>query len=339
MQDHYLLRQVVVADELGQPVRHLVDLARGGAADARQRLLARVELPFGVQSQTDVRALEQILIDLGLLKEAALAGLQVDHGVAAGVHNRVDVGHEVLHRRLVGEVTVVARAAGGNGADDLERGDDRRLAKRLVVLGVLLRQLHRGRRVLLPHHAQVRAVRVAVESDHATAREHQTAAAGQLAALCQRRAFLEVFGVAPLATQREGVLVGDGAHAIRRGARVRCRQHLHLGASRTRGGDGGARGQRGGEHRRHGQLARVLRIQRRDRSGVLGWLGGGDRLDLLFIARHVDHARGAQALNLGVDGGIGAVETHKHRRPKFDGNGRCFELLVALVGGDHNGLR
>src|SRR5699024_3868623 len=121
-----------------------------------------------------------------------------------GPGDGVDQWRELLLRPFVGEVAVVARAAGGDGADDLERRDDRLRGERAVLVDQPLDAVDALLRVLFAEDAERGRDRRAVGRDIPASRELQLTAARQL----RHRAGLfqpvpELVVVAPSGPERE----------------------------------------------------------------------------------------------------------------------------------------
>lgn len=113
------LRQSVLADDLGQPLRNQVDLHGVNGADVSKVHLLGFEPQLRIQLKTDMGQPQELLVDSGLREEIGSAWLQIQHDVHSVGGCRLDPGPDQILGGLVRVFPVIA--SGGNGGDDLER--------------------------------------------------------------------------------------------------------------------------------------------------------------------------------------------------------------------------
>src|SRR4051794_13717377 len=199
LMDHEeLLREALALRQGREPPRDLVDLRRRGVADRPPRDRARLHLPLRVERERHVGLLEQAPVAADLVDEARPAGLHVDDEEAALPPDRAGGALDLGERLAVAVERTVAGRRGGDGGDELERGQDLPAA-RTVIGARLALQAPRGlRRRAAPERAEDGRPRGAVEGDDALAREDRPPAPGQLGRpLLRLRGRLRLRGARP----------------------------------------------------------------------------------------------------------------------------------------------
>src|ERR687898_2268211 len=182
MHHEQLLRQIVAADQSGQPARDLVDGRGVGGADLLRRQQRRLHAPLGVERQADVRLAQPALQRLRLLEERRVAGLDVEQQqhLVRPRHPQVAPDRRVVLAYRV--VPAVAGLAGHDRGDQLEGGQDRPPGAR-VWARLPLEPAGRAPPRADPEGAELVVLRRPVVRHHPTARQDLAAAARQLRAL------------------------------------------------------------------------------------------------------------------------------------------------------------
>src|SRR3954451_15636361 len=179
--DHQeLLREPLALRQGREPARDLVDLRRRGVADLLPRDRARLHLPLRVERERHVGLLEQALVAAYLVEEPRPAGLHVDDEEAALTPDRAVIALDVGERLAGAGEASLAGPRGGDGGDELERGQDAPAARTAIGRRLTLQAPRGLRRRAASERAEDGGPRGAVEGDDALAREDRPPAPGQL---------------------------------------------------------------------------------------------------------------------------------------------------------------
>ncbi len=294
VEDEDLRGQIVVLDEVGEPLASRVDLIDLDLADLLHVAPARLQTPFGIECEPDMRLEEQILIQLRLGEEIGVSGLQIQDTVDAGLLRGVDERQEFLRGRLVGVVLILAGRGGSHRRDDLERGDDLSARQRLVLGGKFLHAIDGLRGPLLAQEPQRSSGGMPIQGDHQLVRVGRDAAPGNLGRHLRHghsaRKTLLVTKV-PERQDRRGVAYH--CNRVGRGSRILVGERVQLDACSVE----------------HGARRGVwLGVGQVDRDGVRPRLGGGVELrwileqfavtDFRLVSLQRQHRSCAEAIQL-----------------------------------------
>ncbi|MYG56579.1 MAG: hypothetical protein F4163_13210 [Acidimicrobiaceae bacterium] len=187
VKDQQLLGKGVFTDDPGQPIDNLVDLRSVDGADLLEMALPRFEPPLRVQGETHMGEPQELLIDLCLGEVVGQSRLKIqDHVDVVGCRD-LDPGPDHIQSGLIRKVPVVARAACGDGGNDLESGQHG-VTVGVVALGDRTETFDAPVESLFSEHSEARCLGVAVHGHHAAGLvriEQNEAASRQLSAAAE----------------------------------------------------------------------------------------------------------------------------------------------------------
>ncbi len=178
MQKQELLRQVLLPDEIGEPIDHRVDLGGIDRADLSQVNLIGLESPFRIQGQSDVGQSEKLLVLLGLGEEVGATGLEIEDHIDPVRRGDLHPWPKNLEAHFRGVVVVFTRSRRGDCGDDFEAGQDRHSVG-LVSLSDLHHPPDRLLGRLFAQDAERGSSGISVQCDQSPTREEDQPTSGQ----------------------------------------------------------------------------------------------------------------------------------------------------------------